>query len=108
MSQPKSGLLYKVKITSTQDAEYTKLLSEIQSNEVNLNGTDFIFDRKGLIWFKDKLYMPKNLEIKIFILNEMHKPPFVGHPSYQKMITALRKKLFWPSLKSDLVEYLSK
>ena len=94
MSHPKSDLLDKVKTSSTQDVEYTKLLSEIQSNEVNLNGTDFKFNRKGLIWFKYRLYMPKNLEIKLFILNEMHKPPFVGHPSYQKIITALRKKFF--------------
>ena len=38
----------------------------------------------------------------------MHKPPYAGHPSYQKMITTLRKKLFWPNLKEDLVDYLSK
>ena len=48
------------------------------------------------------------MEIKLFILNEMHKPPFVGHPVYQKMITTLRKQLFWPGLKSDLVDYFSK
>ena len=40
--------------------------------------------------------MPKIVDLKLFILNEMHKPPYAGHPSYQKMITALKKKLFWP------------
>ena len=94
MSHPKSDLLDKVKTSSTQDVEYTKLLGEIQSNEAKLNGTYFKFDRKGLIWFKYRLYMPKNLEIIFFILNEMHKPPFASHPSYHKMITALRKKFF--------------
>jgi len=38
----------------------------------------------------------------------MHKPPFAGHPGYQKMVTTLRKQFFWPGLKSDVVEYLSK
>ena len=38
----------------------------------------------------------------------MHKPPYVGHPGYQKMITTLRKQLFWPNLKAYLVDYLSK
>ena len=98
MSHPKSDLLDKVKTTSTQDVEYTKLLGEIQSNEVKLNGTDFKFDRKGLIWFKYRLYMPKNLEIKLFILNEMHKPLFAVYHGYQKMIIALRKQFLWPSL----------
>ena len=46
--------------------------------------------------------------LKLLILNEMHKPPYAGHPGYQKMIVALRKRLFWPRLKVDLVDYLSK
>ena len=107
MSQPKSNLMDKVKTTSTHDDKYTKPCSEIKSNEVNLKGTDFKFDQKGLLWFKDRMYMPKNLEIKIFILNEMHKIPFAGHPSYQKMITDLRKQFFCPGLNFDLIEYLS-
>ena len=92
LSQPKSDLLDKVKTTSTQDADYTKLVIELQNNEINLNGTAFKVDQKGLICFKDSLYVPKSLEIKLFILNEIHKPPFAGHPGYQKMITALRKQ----------------
>ena len=48
------------------------------------------------------------MEFKIVILNEMHKPPFAGHRGYQKMVTTLRKQFFWSSLKSDIVEYLSK
>jgi len=108
LSRPKSDLLDKVKAASILDADYSKLLSEIQKTEVNLNGTAFKIDQKGLIWFKDRLYVPKNLDIKLFILNEMHKPSFSCHPGYQKMITTLRKQFFWPGLKSDLVEYLSK
>ena len=38
----------------------------------------------------------------------MHKPPYVSHHGYQKMITCLRKQFYWPSLKTDLVDYLSK
>ena len=38
----------------------------------------------------------------------MHKPPYAGHPGYQKMITTLRKQFFWPNLKTNLVDYLSK
>ena len=61
MSHPKGDIMDKVKVASTQDAEYTKLVSEIKSSEVNLNETYFKVDQNGLIWFKDRLYMPKNL-----------------------------------------------
>ena len=38
----------------------------------------------------------------------MHRPSYEGHPGYQKMITTLRNQIFWPNLKEDLVDYLSK
>jgi len=40
--------------------------------------------------------MTKVVDLKLFILNEMHKPPYAEHPGYQNMITTLKKKLFWP------------
>ena len=107
-SHPKIDLLDRVKATSTQDDNYNKLLSKIQNHEINLDRVAFKVDQKGFIWFKDKLYVPNVLEIQLFIMNEMHKPPFVGHPGYQQMVTALRKQFFWPGLKSDVIEYLSK
>ena len=84
------------------------LLNKLLKDEVYLNGTEFKVDHKGLIWFKNRLYMPNVVEIKLLILNEMHKPPYAGHPCYQKMIIGLRKQFFWPNLKANLVDYLSK
>ena len=52
--------------------------------------------------------MPNVVDLKLFILNEMHKPPYAGHPGYQKMITTLIKQFFWSNLKTDLVDYMSK
>ena len=40
--------------------------------------------------------MPGVAYLKLLILNEMHKPPYERHPGYEKMITTLKKQLFWP------------
>ena len=93
-SQPKSDLLDRVKAASNQDTNYNKLLSKIQNHEINMDGAAFKVDQKGFIWFKDRLYVPNVLEIKLFIMIEMHKPPFAGHLGYQKMVIALRKQFF--------------
>ena len=98
----------RVKEARTQDTNYNKLLSKIQNNKINLDRATFKVDQKGFIWFKDRLYVPNVLEVKLFIMNEMNKPLFAGHPGYQKMVTALRKQFFWPRLKYDVIEYLSK
>ena len=40
------------------------------------------------------IYIPDIADIKWFNSNVLHKPPYVGHAGYQKMIRDLRKQLF--------------
>ena len=46
-----SELKDKVKVASTQDANYNKLLSKIGNHEINLDGVSFKVDQRGFIWF---------------------------------------------------------
>jgi hypothetical protein len=61
-----------------------------------------------LITYKGRLYIPTCDTLKKFILDELHKRPYVGHPGYQKMITNLRKLFYWPRMKKDIADYLVK
>jgi hypothetical protein len=45
----------------------------------------------SLLTYKNRLYIPKCDDLKRFIMDELHKIPYNGHPGYQKMITATRK-----------------
>ena len=51
-------------------------------------------NEKGLLLYKDRLYVPNVPNIEMLILNEVHKTPYSGHPGYQKTITMLRKDYF--------------
>ena len=62
----------------------------------------------GLLTYRDRLYIPNGDNLKRFIMDELHKIPYTGHPGYQKMITATRKPFYWPGLKKDIAEYLAK
>jgi len=104
MNQPEGDMLSRIKIASSNDDEYGDLLNKLLTKEVNLNRTKFKIDQKGLILFKEIIYMPNFAYLKLFILNEMNKPLYAGHFGYQNMITTLRKKLFWPNLKEDLLD----
>ena len=41
-------------------------------------------------------------------MDEIHKALYSGQPGYQKMITTARKQYFWPGMKKDIAEYISK
>jgi hypothetical protein len=45
----------------------------------------------GLLTYRDRLYIPNCDNLKRFIMDELHKRPYTGHPGYQKMITGTRK-----------------
>jgi hypothetical protein len=61
----------------------------------------------GLLTYRDRLYIPNRDDLKRFIMDELHKRPYTGHPGYQKMITATRKQFYWPGLKKDIAKYLA-
>ena len=53
--------------------------------------TDYSLNEKGLMLYKNRLYVPNIPKFKLLILNEVHKSPYSIHLRYQKMITMLRK-----------------
>ena len=58
--------------------------------------------------YKKRLYVPNIPEIKLLILNEVHKSPYSKHPWYQKMIAMLRKEYFWHKMKNGVSKYIAK
>ena len=41
-------------------------------------------------------------------MDEIHQAPYSGHPGYQKTIATARKQYFWPGMKKDMAEYISR
>ena len=66
MSQLESDPMSRIRTTSIHDAEYENLLSKFLKDKVNLNGTEFKVDQKGLIWFKGRVYMPNVTYLNFF------------------------------------------
>jgi hypothetical protein len=62
----------------------------------------------GMLTYKGRFYIPNCDDLKRFIMDELHKIPYIGHPSYQKMITSTKKLFYWPRMKKDIVDYLAK
>ena len=69
--------------------------------------TCYSLNEKGLILYKNRLYVPNVPKVKFLILNEIHKIPYSRHPGYQKTITMLRKDYFWSNMNNELAEYIS-
>ena len=91
-----------------QDENYRKLQAKVRENLIESLSTGYNLNEKGLLLYKDRLYVPNVPKIKLLILNKIHKTPYSGHPSYQKTITMLRKDYFQPNMKNELAEYIAR
>jgi hypothetical protein len=64
-------------------------------------------DRKGILWFEDKLVVPKNRDLKKRILDEAHLSKFSMHPGSTKMYHDLKPLYWWTRMKREIAKYVS-
>jgi hypothetical protein len=64
-------------------------------------------DSKGVLWFEDRLVVPKNSELRKKILDEAHLSKFSMHPDSNKMYHDLRCLYCWTRMKREIAKYVS-
>jgi hypothetical protein len=64
-------------------------------------------DNKGILWFGDRLVVPKKPELRNKILDEAHLSKFSMHPGSNKMYHDLRSLYWWTRMKREISKYIS-
>ena len=57
-------------------------MAEFQNSIANSDKPDINIDKKGLLRFKNRLYIPDSTELKLTILDKVHKKLYSVHPGY--------------------------
>jgi len=69
--------------------------------------TDFKVDDVGIIWFKDRLVVPKVPELRWQILDEAHTTRYSIHPESNKMYQDLKQRIWWTKMKIEIARYVA-
>ncbi|WVZ97272.1 hypothetical protein U9M48_042821 [Paspalum notatum var. saurae] len=67
----------------------------------------FTLDDQGVLWFKHRLVVPKDMELRKRILDEAHTSMFTMHPGSNKMYQDLKQKFWWTRMKREIAMYVS-
>ena len=70
--------------------------------------TDYHFSSEDVLYFKDKVVVLDDSELRQLILTEAHSSPFFMHPGSTKMYRDLRADYYWVGLKKDVAEFFSR
>ncbi|WVZ75202.1 hypothetical protein U9M48_023283 [Paspalum notatum var. saurae] len=67
----------------------------------------FTLDNQGVLWFKNRLVVPKDMELRKKILEEAHKSVSAMHPGSNKMYRDLKQRFWWTRMKREIAKYVS-
>ncbi|WVZ97350.1 hypothetical protein U9M48_042897 [Paspalum notatum var. saurae] len=67
----------------------------------------FTLDDQEVLWFKNLLVVPKDMELRKKILDEAHTTMFTMHPGSNKMFQDLKQKFWWTRMKWEIAKYVS-
>ncbi|WVZ97053.1 hypothetical protein U9M48_042617, partial [Paspalum notatum var. saurae] len=67
----------------------------------------FKLDEEGVLWFKKRLVVPKDMELRKKILDEAHTSMFTMHPGSNKTYQDLKQKFWWTRMKREIGKYMS-
>ncbi|WVZ94000.1 hypothetical protein U9M48_039944 [Paspalum notatum var. saurae] len=67
----------------------------------------FKLNEEGVLWFKNRLVVLKDMELRKKILDEAHTSMFTLHPGSNKMYQYLKQKFWWTRMKREIAKYVS-
>jgi hypothetical protein len=70
--------------------------------------TDFSIDDTDVLWFKNRLVVPKVPELRQLILDEAHNIRFSIHPCSNKMYQDLKQRFWWTKMKIEIAKYVAR
>jgi hypothetical protein len=65
-------------------------------------------DDQGVIWFKDRIVVPKNADVRQQILDEAHLSRYSIHPRSTKIYQDLKKHYWWTKMKIEIARYVAR
>jgi hypothetical protein len=82
-------------------------INEIWQLIIDGKGPDFCEYAEGVVWFKDRLYVPDIKSIQELILKEAHETSYSIHLGSEKMYQDLKKRFWWYDMKREIAEYVA-
>ena len=85
------------------DQQLAKIMGQIQQ------GIDTPFSMQdGILVVNGRLCVPDVNNLRREILDEAHNAPYAMHPGTTKMYKTLRQHYWWPRMKKDVAEFVSR
>jgi transposase InsO family protein len=84
-----------------------KVWSLIQRLQQDSSASDTFTWKNDSLWYKDRLYLCKDSQLKQKVLLELHTSPVGGHSGFLKTYHRVKKDFFWDGLKTNVQRFVA-
>ena len=98
------NLLNQVLEAQKKDEKISAILKQIGDGKE----TEFEIKEDMSLYYKDRVCVPNDCELKKSILDEAHSGSFSIHPGSTKMYQDLKMSFWWSGMKRDVTEFVTK
>jgi hypothetical protein len=98
-----SVLLQKIIDARRSDKGMKHIHEKIEADKANC----FRKDDQGIVWFNNRIVVPKDTEVRQQILDEAHLSQYSIHPRSTKMYQDLKQHYWWTKIKIEIARYVA-
>ena len=98
------SLLNQVLEAQRKDEEIAVIVSQIGNGKE----IEFTVNEDGVLYYKDRVCVPDDNDLRKTILKEAHSGSFAIHPGSTKMYQDLKMSFWWSRMKRDISEFVTK
>ncbi|GJX92575.1 putative reverse transcriptase domain-containing protein [Tanacetum coccineum] len=104
------GAMNMILQSSIKDRILTAQKEAVDEFVVLQKGLDEMIEHRSdrTLYYLDQIWVPLKGEVRTLIMDEAHKSKYFVHPGADKMYYDLRDRYWWPGMKKDITEYVSK
>ncbi|XP_039045914.1 uncharacterized protein LOC120185902 [Hibiscus syriacus] len=97
-------LMERIKESQRKDEKCLVRFEQVEKGEIK----DFEAKSNGCLYYKDRVYVPNDEELKRDILSEAHCSQLTMHPGGNKMYKDLKGSYWWSGMKKTITKFIAK
>lgn len=105
ISAPSCPIVEQLKTFYSQHLAGQKLIRKLANDSTMQQQFTF---RSGLLYFGDRLFVPKDTQLSHAILEEFHATPMGGHSGIKATLSRISPMFYWPGMHAEVKSYVNK
>src|SRR3954470_7207222 len=82
-------------------------IRHIKANIASGKAKCFTLDDEGVVYFENRIVVPKNKNLRQLIRKEAHESPLSIHPGGTKMYQDLGQRFWWTKMKREIAQFIA-